>query len=91
MALPSGTGVVDRRREHRPSRRSPSVIPARFPPLSFPQAFSGNPGSFFCLFICMALTGENSGFPIENVGNDRKGASGMTDGVAGMTERGRRA
>ncbi len=59
---------------HCHSRRfPPTVIPAG-PPLSFPPVVSGNPGS--CSSVpssggpCM---GKSRGFPIKNVGNDRRG------------------
>ena len=65
----------------------PPIPPLSFPPtppLSFPQVFSGNPWSFsFVPFFMSSLPEENAGFPIKNVGNDRKEVSGMTDRTAG--------
>ncbi len=75
-----------------PSRRVPSVRPVG-PPLSFPQVFSGNPGSFSSApsFGWLRL-GKNPGFPIKNVGNDRGGVGkdrgdiGKDGGTPGRTE-----
>ena len=56
----------------------------RFPPLSFPPVFSGNPVFFlFCPFIRAALPGKSLGFPIKNVGNDREAITNVgNDGGA---------
>ena len=70
------------------SRFSP-VIPASH--LSFPQVLSGNPGSFFLLrggasqevraSTAPSVTAHPGlGFPINNVGNDKKKQAGMTAG-----------
>ena len=56
-------------------------------PLSFPQGFSGNPGSCSSgpLFGGPCV-GKTHGFPIKDVGNDSGGKmSGMTAGVLKMT------
>ena len=55
------------------TRSGPSVMPAG-PPLSFPQVVSGNPASFsFVPFFGCPCMGKSHGFPITNVGNDRRG------------------
>ena len=52
------------------------VIPAGAPLLSFTPVVSGNPVSFFVpLFVWPAW--ENHGFPIKNVGNDRRGITNV--------------
>ena len=43
------------------------------PPLSFPQVVSGNPASFSSVpFFGCPCMGKSHGFPITNVGNDRR-------------------
>ena len=46
--------------------------------LSFPPVVSGNPG-FYALSL-MPWTGFPIRFPIKNVGNDKAGTTGMTEG-----------
>ena len=72
------------------ARRPPSVMPAGSP-LSFPPVVSGNPGSCFVVpcfvvpFICVGLHGRSHGFPIKNVGNDRRGIEhGGHDGMPAL-------
>ncbi len=74
--------------------RAPTVIPAGHP-LSFPQGplchsrrVLAGIQCFLCPFIRVPLVGENSGFPIKNVGNDREGGVG-NDRTGGIGNTGR--
>ncbi len=64
---------------------APSVMPAG-PPLSFPPVVSGNPAScFVVLLFVWPLHGRSHGFPIKNVGNDRRGIEhGGHDGMSAL-------
>ena len=53
----------------------PSVLPTGLP-LSCPRSLAGIQGLLFCPFLRVTLHGKNHGFPITNVGNDRRARSG---------------
>ena len=76
-----------------PGMTDGGIVGPRIPPLSFPQGFSGNPVSFSSVpSFVWPHPGKVLGFPITNVGNDRRAieqvgnargqlnTSGTTDG-----------
>ena len=71
-------GRTGRRHWTLPRARRFGIQTKRTRHLSFPPVVSGNPG-FYSLSL-MARTGFPIGFPITNVGNDRGGTTGMTEG-----------
>ena len=69
-------------------RGSPLVMPACSSPV-IPASFQRESSVVFsCPFLHVALLGKNSGFPIENVGNDRGdvGREGGHDGGEGVPD-----
>ena len=68
-----------------------SLIRWQFPSFSSPAVIPdliGDPGSFSSAppFMRVRLE-QNPGFPIKNVGNDREGKTGMTEGDIGNCQR----
>ena len=83
--MPAGPSVMPAGPPVMPA--GPPVMPAG-PPLSFPPVVSGNPVSCFFVPLFVGLHGGRLGFPIKNVGNDRKGITNVGYGSGGITNGG---
>ena len=75
-------------RSPRRLRRSPAASPPAGPAWGRPAPRPRSPTTaLFCPFICVGLHGKSHGFPIENVGNDRRGLK--TPGMIGEDSSGK--